>query len=103
MIVEHAITLRQPWAQFMANGTKLFETRSRATHFRGWLAIHAAKGFPRWAMEQAQGKPPGGNDGGSGGAPPVTEHGGAMEGGGQTNPINKHTASLTGGTQGIGV
>ena len=46
-----AITLTQPWASLVANGSKLYETRSWYTSYRGPLAIHAAKGFPKWAQE----------------------------------------------------
>ena len=38
-----AITLWQPWATLVAVGAKPFETRSWSTHYRGLLAIHAAK------------------------------------------------------------
>ena len=38
-----AFSLWQPWAQFMALGWKLNETRSWATKYRGLLVIHAAK------------------------------------------------------------
>lgn len=44
--VDRAITLTQPWATLWAIGAKLIETRSRATHYRGWVAIHAAKSYP---------------------------------------------------------
>ncbi len=47
MIVERAISLTQPWASLMAIGAKRIETRGWPTKFRGWVAIHAAKGFPR--------------------------------------------------------
>jgi hypothetical protein len=46
IVVHHAITLTQPWATLMAIGAKRIETRSWKTSFRGWIAIHAAKGFP---------------------------------------------------------
>jgi hypothetical protein len=50
-----ALTLTQPWAQFMALGEKEFETRSWYTDYRGPLAIHAAKSWPKadqeWTME----------------------------------------------------
>ena len=46
-----AITLTQPWATLVSLGLKRFETRSWQTSYRGPLAIHAAKGFPRWARE----------------------------------------------------
>ncbi len=42
-----ALTLTQPWASLVAIGAKKIETRSWATSYRGPLAIHAAKGFPK--------------------------------------------------------
>ncbi len=44
-----AISLWQPWASLIALGEKRYETRSWATHYRGLLAIHAAK---RWTPDQ---------------------------------------------------
>ncbi len=44
-----AITLTQPWATLVAIGAKQVETRSWTTQYRGPLAIHAAKGFPKSA------------------------------------------------------
>ena len=44
-----ALTLTQPWASLVAMGAKRIETRSWYTSYRGDLAIHAAKGFPKWA------------------------------------------------------
>jgi hypothetical protein len=46
IVVERAISLTQPWATLMAMGWKRIETRSWSTNFRGWIAIHAAMGFP---------------------------------------------------------
>jgi hypothetical protein len=46
-----ALTLTQPWATLVAIGAKKIETRSWKTSYRGPLAIHAAKGFPKWARE----------------------------------------------------
>lgn len=46
-----ALTLTQPWATLVAIGAKRIETRSWRTSYRGRLAIHAAKGFPKWARE----------------------------------------------------
>lgn len=46
MNVERAISITQPWASLMAIGAKKVETRAWRTHFRGWVAIHAAKAFP---------------------------------------------------------
>ena len=47
-----ALSLTQPWATLIALGAKRVETRSRATKFRGQVAIHAAIGFPGWAKRQ---------------------------------------------------
>jgi hypothetical protein len=44
-----AITLTNPWATLVAIGAKRIETRSWKTSYRGPLAIHAAKGFPKEA------------------------------------------------------
>jgi hypothetical protein len=46
-----ALTLTQPWASLVAIGAKRIETRSWGTSYRGPLAIHAAKGFPRDARD----------------------------------------------------
>lgn len=46
-----ALTLTQPWATLIAIGAKRIETRSWTTSYRGPLAIHAAKGFPKWARK----------------------------------------------------
>lgn len=51
MKVWRVVTLTQPWATLCVLGLKKFETRSWATAYRGPLAIHAAKGFPRWAKD----------------------------------------------------
>lgn len=48
-----ALSLTQPWATAVAIGIKQYETRSWSTSFRGLIAIHAAKGFPKWAREFA--------------------------------------------------
>jgi len=48
-----ALTLTQPWATLVAIGAKRIETRSWDTRYRGPLAIHAAKLFPKWAREFA--------------------------------------------------
>lgn len=40
-----ALTLTQPWATLVAIEAKRIETRSWQTHYRGPLAIHAAKGL----------------------------------------------------------
>ena len=42
------ISLWQPWATLMANGSKKNETRSWSTSYRGRIAIHAAK---KWNKE----------------------------------------------------
>lgn len=46
-----ALTLTQPYATLVSLGVKRLETRSWQTAYRGPLAIHAAKGFPRWARD----------------------------------------------------
>ncbi|MCI8441222.1 MAG: ASCH domain-containing protein [Provencibacterium sp.] len=38
-----AITLWQPWASLLAEGPKIYETRSWAVRYRGPVAIHAAR------------------------------------------------------------
>jgi hypothetical protein len=45
-MVLHALSLTQPWATLIAIGAKERETRCWPTQFRGWIAIHASKGFP---------------------------------------------------------
>lgn len=52
-----AITLTQPWATLVAMGVKQVETRSWSTAYRGPLAIHAAKGYPKWARELSDREP----------------------------------------------
>jgi hypothetical protein len=44
-----ALSLTQPWATLVIAGAKRVETRSWRTPYRGWLGIHASKGFPRRA------------------------------------------------------
>lgn len=46
-----ALSLTQPYATLVAIGAKQIETRSWSTSYRGPLAIHAAKGFPKWARD----------------------------------------------------
>ena len=38
-----ALSLWQPWANFVADGTKRYETRSWRTNYTGPIAIHASK------------------------------------------------------------
>ena len=38
-----ALTVRQPWASYTAEGRKQYETRAFSTRHRGLLAIHAGK------------------------------------------------------------
>jgi activating signal cointegrator 1 len=51
------LSLTQPWATLVALGAKRIETRSWATAYRGNLAIHASKGFPKYAKDFAH-EPP---------------------------------------------
>lgn len=37
-----ALSLRQPWASMIANGSKTIETRTWRTNYRGPLAVHAS-------------------------------------------------------------
>ena len=48
------LTLTQPWASLVAIGAKTVETRSWRTEYRGPIAIHAAKGFPREARDTCE-------------------------------------------------
>jgi hypothetical protein len=43
------LSLTQPWATLVAIGAKQIETQSWSTPYRGWVAIHASKGFPHEA------------------------------------------------------
>lgn len=52
-----AITLTQPWATLVAIGAKTIETRSWKTHYRGPLAIHAAKGWTKEVVKLAMREP----------------------------------------------
>jgi hypothetical protein len=45
------LSLTQPWAQLVVEGFKKYETRSWRTGYRGLMAIHAAKSFPRDAKQ----------------------------------------------------
>jgi len=56
MNVTRCLSLTQPWATLVALGFKRFETRSWQTRYRGPLAIHAAKGFPRVCREICAGQ-----------------------------------------------
>ncbi len=49
-----AISLIQPWATAIMIGNKSVETRSWKTSFVGRVAIHASKGFPKWARDFAE-------------------------------------------------
>lgn len=46
-----ALSLTQPWASLVAIGAKEWETRSWPTPYRGQVAIHASKGYPRNCRE----------------------------------------------------
>ncbi|HOV79443.1 MAG TPA: ASCH domain-containing protein [Bacillota bacterium] len=45
------MSLIQPFATLAAIGAKNIETRSWKTSYRGPMAIHASKNFPKWARE----------------------------------------------------
>ncbi len=52
-----ALTLTQPWATLVVLGEKRWETRSWRTRYRGPIAVHAAKTFPRSAKRLAESDP----------------------------------------------
>ncbi len=52
-----ALSCTQPWATLVVLGEKLWETRTWRTKYRGPLAIHAAKTFPRSARRLAETHP----------------------------------------------
>ncbi len=43
-----AFTIYQPYAFAVVSGLKRYETRRRRTNIRGRIAVHAAKGTPRF-------------------------------------------------------
>jgi hypothetical protein len=47
------LSLTQPWASLVVLGEKEWETRGWRTHYRGPIAIHASKGYPKLAMDLA--------------------------------------------------
>ena len=51
-IVIKALTVCQPYAQFLAIGEKGYETRSWGTNYRGTVFIHAGKRLPRAGSEE---------------------------------------------------
>jgi ASCH domain-containing protein len=46
-----ALSVRQPWASYLAAGLKTIELRSWSTPHRGWLWIHAGKKIDPVAMK----------------------------------------------------
>jgi len=46
-----ALSIRQPWAMSIVQGTKRIENRGWSTRFRGPFLIHAAKGLTRDELE----------------------------------------------------
>jgi hypothetical protein len=52
-----ALTILQPWASLIALGAKKIETRSWRTDYRGPLAIHASKSYPKYARVQEKKEP----------------------------------------------
>ncbi len=45
-----AITVIQPWANLLAEGAKIYETRSWKTNYRGEILIHAGKKDPLFGI-----------------------------------------------------
>jgi len=52
-----ALTMTQPWAMLVALGENSIETRSWSTKYRGALAIHSAKAFPKEARALCEQEP----------------------------------------------
>jgi hypothetical protein len=52
-----ALSLTQPWASAIADGVKLWETRSWSTKHRGPLAICSTKAAPEQPLIYGRGKP----------------------------------------------
>ena len=57
LIVMKGLSLTQPWASLVAIGAKQYETRSWSIAYRGLVAIHASKGFPKWAKDTCAEQP----------------------------------------------
>lgn len=55
--ITKAVSLTQPWATLVAIGAKRIETRSWRTEYRGPIAMHASKGFPKSARETCGDEP----------------------------------------------
>lgn len=49
-----ALAIRQPWAWLIINAGKDVENRSRRTHLRGRILVHAAKGMTVEEYEDAK-------------------------------------------------
>jgi len=49
--------MTQPWASLVMLGAKRWETRSWSTCYRGRIAIHAAKSFPRECRDLCYAQP----------------------------------------------
>jgi len=49
MLPIRGLTQIQPWATLIATEQKPIETRTKRSHFRGWLLIHAGK---KWGPEE---------------------------------------------------
>lgn len=52
-----AVSLTQPWGTLVAMKAKRIDTRSWKTPYRGRIAIHVAKGWPKWARELIETEP----------------------------------------------
>jgi hypothetical protein len=52
-----ALSLTQPWATLVCLGVKTIETRSWKTPYRGPLAIHASKSYPKNCRELEKREP----------------------------------------------
>jgi len=49
-----ALSIRQPWAWLILQGSKDIENRSRRTHYRGELLVHAGKSMDQYGRDTAE-------------------------------------------------
>lgn len=53
-----ALSIRQPWASMIIDGSKTIENRCSRTYTRGWVLIHAAQTFDEtaapWLKQQSK-------------------------------------------------
>ena len=52
LVIQKAITIRQPYATALALGLKKYETRKWFTDYDGWIAIHSGKNTDSLSLSQ---------------------------------------------------